>query len=420
MSAIMIRPLTLDVTMITTNAVESYTDVDYHVLFNPETQHIYTIYNYGNIVRDADNNRLFQSIVPDYQRLSCTMTNANPIVVTSTAHGLANGDMITFIEARGGDTIAEDVRIGSPCWVRNVATNTFEFANDRDEDSNSVGVILGDPGSGVAYFRVGDTNSAYWNPTVPPGDDTYSESLADLIIDLGDVSIVSPRWLDLGPDNAMAMFDGYNNTTTTFATTADVTIDPGARFDALGMTGLVGAEARVVINDGVSDVYDETYSLINNGEVVDYYSFFFGYRGQIASLVVDDLPTETLAPVLTVTGPSAIGNLSIGKQFEIGGFQYGLDLGSRSFSTIAIDETFGNYAVTRRRTAKRAIGQAMIENTRIDPVKNVLDAYDGIPVFWRIVEGYDATIIFGFYRAFNIEVRYLLHSLISYEIEGVI
>lgn len=419
--ALMVRPLPITVDMLTTNAVESYDDVDYHVLYAPETQRNYAIYNYGDIVRDAVNNRLFQSIVPDYQRLSCTMTNANPIVVTSTAHGLANGDLITFLGARTGDTLAEDVDKGRPCWVRNVTTDTFEFAYDRDEDSNSVGVILGDPGSGVAYFYKGDTNSSYWNPTVPPGDDGYSESLADLIADLGDIRIVSPRWLDLGPDNTMAMFDGYNGTTSVFPSGADVTIIPGTRADAIGFEDLLGASVRIVVNDGSSDIYDQTYELVNNSEVVDYYSFFFGERWQIQTLVVDDLPDYVLAPQITVTGPTQIGNCAPGRQFSLGDFEQSMDVGSRSFTSVTIDETFGTYSTTQRRPAKKANGSSVFASSRVDIVRRVLDDHDGVPVFWRLSDGFEATLIFGLCRDYTIALGHSeTQSQLTCQIEGMI
>lgn len=48
-------------------------------------------------------------------------TNATPIVVTSTAHGFANGQLV-YIERVGGNTNANGRRL-----VANVAANTFEL-----------------------------------------------------------------------------------------------------------------------------------------------------------------------------------------------------------------------------------------------------------------------------------------------------
>lgn len=330
--------------------------------------------------------------------------------------------MITFIGARADSVLPEDVDTGRPCWVRNVTDDTFEFAYDRDQDSSPVGVVLGAPGSGVAYFRKGDTNSSYWNPTVPPGDAGYADSLADLIDDLGDIRIVNPRWIDLGPDNTMAMFDGYNGTASVFPDGADVTIEPGGPVDAIGFEELAGASLRLVVNDGASDVYDQTFSLVDASEVTDYYSFFFGARRQIRTLIRDDLPGYVTAPQIAITGPTQIGNCGIGHKFALGDFQQDpeLDIGSRSYSTIAIDETFGTYTTTYRRPAKKANGTAVFESTRADAVRRVLDDHDGVPVFWRLAEDFEAVQIFGLCRDWQIALGHIdTQSTLTLQIEGM-
>lgn len=56
-------------------------------------------------------------------------TNATPIVITATAHGLANGDRVA-IQGVGGNTAANGTFV-----VANVAANTFELT---DKDGNNV------------------------------------------------------------------------------------------------------------------------------------------------------------------------------------------------------------------------------------------------------------------------------------------
>lgn len=60
-------------------------------------------------------------------------TNATPIVVTATAHGFTNGDVVVVMNV-GGNTAANNI------WkIKNVATNTFELASVLDGTTNSVG-----------------------------------------------------------------------------------------------------------------------------------------------------------------------------------------------------------------------------------------------------------------------------------------
>src|SRR4051812_14356807 len=63
-------------------------------------------------------------------------TNATPIVVTATAHGFANGDIVV-IGAHTTNTAANGV------WrIANVATNTFELT-DPVSGANAVGNGVG-------------------------------------------------------------------------------------------------------------------------------------------------------------------------------------------------------------------------------------------------------------------------------------
>lgn len=72
-------------------------------------------------------------------------TNATPIVVTCTAHGFANGDIV-HIQSVGGNTAANNVWV-----VANQATNTFELTGSVGNGtytSGGVAVNLGISGSG--------------------------------------------------------------------------------------------------------------------------------------------------------------------------------------------------------------------------------------------------------------------------------
>jgi hypothetical protein len=104
-------------------------------------------------------------------------TNATPIVVTATAHGFANGDVVV-IGGVGGNLAANNV------WkIKNVAANTMELADVKDGTTNSVGsgaytsggyvVCLGPsaPGDNLDDFdacRVG-TDQTLTSPTVTNG-----------------------------------------------------------------------------------------------------------------------------------------------------------------------------------------------------------------------------------------------------------
>src|SRR4051812_33585984 len=60
-------------------------------------------------------------------------TNATPIVLTATAHGFSNGDIIV-VGGVGGNTAANNIWIASA-----VATNTITLVSVLDGTTNSVG-----------------------------------------------------------------------------------------------------------------------------------------------------------------------------------------------------------------------------------------------------------------------------------------
>jgi hypothetical protein len=73
--------------------------------------------------------------VDSYGKAITGATNASPIVVTSTAHGFANGDVVTISKV-GGNTAANGK------WtIQNVAANTFELAGSTGNGAYTSGGI---------------------------------------------------------------------------------------------------------------------------------------------------------------------------------------------------------------------------------------------------------------------------------------
>lgn len=412
-NALMIRPLPIATDMLTsTNAVESYPLFD-------NSGPPYTFYANGDIVRGIEGNKLYQSVVGPFKSRLCTMTAANPAVCTCANHGLTDGEPITFHTTTG--TLPAAIEVGLPYLVHYIDANTFQLYDDREPDPLSLVDTNGQVSIGYHGFYIGDPNTGWWGD---PGSALYGVggSYSDINAPMWSWA-TAPRWIELGPNNTWAMFDGYNGTATTRDGDLIVTFEPGTRGDAMGMESLVGASARIVINDGVGDVYDRTYPLIDNSEVVDWWSFFFGERRQKKSLMVTDLPQYVLAPEVTVTiaaasGKSAVGTLHFGRQFALGSVEAGMSLGVRDYTTKE-EGVLGDYSVVKRPWSKKASPRALLSNGRVDAVQSVLADYSGTPVFSKFAPTLSAAIIFGFFNEFNIEVAYPTESLVSYEIEGV-
>lgn len=96
-------------------------------------------------------------------------TNASPTVITSNAHGLANGDAV-FIGGATGNTAIN----GGPFVVNNVATNTFQIATI----SGTTLTLVNGNGTfgGTCYWSLANMENAalklYSSNTTPAESDT--------------------------------------------------------------------------------------------------------------------------------------------------------------------------------------------------------------------------------------------------------
>lgn len=374
----------------------------------------YVFYSLGQRVRSSVNGRIYENLVPLGTSFLTTITpETNPVEFNRVAHGLSDGDIVTFKEGTG--PLINEVEQGVPYRVRPIDADKFNlYASLSNPDPDDLIEAAGGQTTWFYFFYKGDPNTGYWSD---PGLELDYEALNP------NVPVTVPRWLDIGPNNTMAMFELLSGVATTRADSLQVTHAPGARGDALGLEGLRGESVRVQVSDGETDQYDETIPLVNHDVVVDWHSFFFGERTQRAAMVLDDLPIWVTQPEITLTvsaegGEAAIAAYSFGRSFEVGGAQYGMRLGIRDF-TLKERGAFGEWKVVQRPYSKTADVTGWLPNGRIDGVSDVLAALRAEPIFWRLVSRFNAATILGFYRGFHIEIEYSQWSIVSYEIEGV-
>ncbi len=86
----------------------------------------------GTVDWDTDVIKIALLDLNDYGKVITGATNASPIVITSTAHGFANGNIVAISNV-GGNTAANGV-----FKVANVTANTFELTH-RDTGANIAG-----------------------------------------------------------------------------------------------------------------------------------------------------------------------------------------------------------------------------------------------------------------------------------------
>lgn len=231
------------------------------------------------------------------------------------------------------------------------------------------------------------------------------------------------KWQNRGMDNRWRMFDDKVESLTTNPGTIEVRIRPGAVVNSLALFNLQGKSVTVTMVDPVEgEVYRKDLSLVDAG-VTNWYDWFFEPISIRTDLVVLDMPAYGSADiVLTIdAGPevAAVGHVVIGAVKQIGTALYGSSVGIIDYSRKSTDE-FGNTIVIQRSFSNRADFDVVLDTDDVNKVRRLLADLRSTPVVWVGEESYEATILFGFFKDFQIVFSGPTVSDCSITVEGVI
>ena len=207
-------------------------------------------------------------------------------------------------------------------------------------------------------------------------------------------------WLDVGPTNLFAMFDGLVSTQSVKAGTLTVVLHPGA-FNGYALFGLDGDTISITQKDAPGGAVVYSYSGDLEGSAPpDYYEYFFDPFKPQTRLIGTDLPayndSEITITVTKVTGDAKIGLVALGDMRPLGAPLRGASVEPVDYSYISTDQ-FGVTTVKKRYNATGLVisGQSSIEDASavLDTVKNLL----GIPcvVIGSEAPNFDGLTVFG-------------------------
>lgn len=230
-------------------------------------------------------------------------------------------------------------------------------------------------------------------------------------------------WLDIGPCNKCAMFDGRVSTQTVASSSLVFELEPGNVVSAIAFINLVGASIRVEVFDGATQIYDTTKPLLGT-EINDWWAYYFTEDEQITQAVFPDLPLYYQPRIrVTLTGPAsvAIGQVVFGTRQEIGSLALGARSGIIDYSRKETNE-FGDTTFVRRAFADEFSGQIFVQNNQLNSIKRLLRSLLSTPSLWigTDEETYTETlVVYGWYRQHQVAITYPEHSLVDIEIEGL-
>lgn len=232
------------------------------------------------------------------------------------------------------------------------------------------------------------------------------------------------KWLEIGASNRYAMFDGVINNVTSATTTLDVTVDPGLVVNSLSLFQVSANTVQVQVIDPVEGiVYNRTENMQDTTFVVDWYSYFFEPIANKTDITFTDLPAYGSANIrmvanATVGEQAIIGEAVIGRQRKLGVTNFNTSVSIQDYSRKERDQ-FGNVLVVERQFAKLADYDVTVETSVVNLVQKSLADIRTTPTVFIGDPDRPETIVYGFYRNFNIVLSTPSISECTIEVEGL-
>lgn len=255
------------------------------------------------------------------------------------------------------------------------------------------------------------------NDTYPP-DHTPAE-----------VGVEKAQWLDLGATNPWRPYDEV------LAVQCEaeeddlvIEIEPPSAITAIAFFRLSGVEVAVEIQEKDEGgewetTWEREESLVDNADVYDAWTYAYLPIEHRADIAFFDLPTVIVDSRIKITivgtdGPAKVGQIVMGKQIEIGATAYGSEASIEDFSQVERDR-YGNATLRRRRYAEMFRYDVQVTAGDEHRVQRRLAAYRAQPTVYIGDPDRPETVIFGYYRDFNITLSNPALSRADIEVEGL-
>lgn len=235
-----------------------------------------------------------------------------------------------------------------------------------------------------------------------------------------------PRWLDIGPTNRYAIFDGEIGSTTKAAGSFTYTLQTGS-VGSLAFIEIVNATsitASLKDMPGGTVVWTGSRTDLDGAAITDFYDFFFEPFQQLDRVVFDDIPASYTDAELTFTVTSAgiaeVGVVVPGLIYDLGTAEFGAQLGIIDYSRKTTDQ-FGRTSVTRRRFSSTFEARLLFDQAMLTRVFKLLAELRSTPCVWigTSEDGYETTIVYGFYSDFSIDLAFPTINYCSLRVESL-
>tara|TARA_R110001606_G_C15367985_1_gene649221 strand:- start:794 stop:1702 length:909 start_codon:yes stop_codon:yes gene_type:complete len=235
------------------------------------------------------------------------------------------------------------------------------------------------------------------------------------------------NWLNIGATNRWKAFDQYISDPVSNTTSIQYTLTPpnGSIPSAVALLNLKGISANVTVTDSVDgEVYNTNIDLLDNRNIVDWYTYFFEEQVQREEALFLDIPPY-IGAVVSVTvqeevGQTAeLGQLIFGFLSDIGFTVYGTSIGIEDYS-IKDRDAFGNAIIVQRNFSQTVDFDVQFETQNARKIQKTLAALRATPVVYLgSTDVSYGTLVYGFYRRFDITLETPSYAFASIEVEGL-
>jgi len=291
-------------------------------------------------------------------------------------------------------------------------TDTQFVASNITEDDHPVWLV------GTAYVAddrvivIGTTHKIYEAVGNTTGDDPATDD--------------GTNWTEISATNRWRAFDFVlgdtviNSGSITYELLMDSTVTGIAFF------GLNAGSVQVVVKDsGASIIYDTTIDLVDEGDVTDWFTFYFGGITFDSESLFVGIPAYTGNTVeITIAAPSgniAVSQIILGEVFVLGQTLTGTEIGIEDFSSKSRD-AFGNATIVERAFIDNVDFRFVLNTDDARRVKRILTSVRATPAvyFSNATQVYMGTTVFGYFRDFSIPLNAGGKSTANLEIEGLV
>ena len=229
-------------------------------------------------------------------------------------------------------------------------------------------------------------------------------------------------WTIVSSTNRWKMFNDVIQEQTIQTDGIDVTLEQSQVVTALSAINVDCESIDVIMNDPIEgEIFNQNYPMTSYSGITNWYDYFFTAIERKSELVVIGLPPYASADINVVfngSGDVKVGALVLGTGLTIGDSQYGASFGIIDYSTKSVDAQ-GRTTITEGAYSDEADIDVVIETARFAQVKNILTDLRNTPTVWVASEEADGTVIYGYYREFNVLYSGPQVSMCTLSIEGL-